>query len=109
MVRENYRYSFASGISFDAVEESLLLAVLSAEGVYGRSRVRLDGWFSSDTRRRRCYVDATTDVGRHIAQVFNGLLTKEFGEEEFEVDRVADSEGENAGASDEASLSTLRL
>jgi len=33
-------------------------------------------------------VDAATDVGRAIARIFTGFLTREFGEEAFKVERV---------------------
>ena len=38
-----------------------------------------------------CVVDAATDVGRSIARIFTGFLSREFGEETFKVERVGDA------------------
>ena len=88
MNRELYRYNFDSKVPIRDVEESLLLAVLAAESLHGRSLVRLDASFCLDSRKRSCIVDAATEVGRAIARIFTGFLTREFGEEAFKVERV---------------------
>ena len=88
MNRELYRYNFDSKVPIRDVEESLLLAVLAAESLHGRSLVRLDASFCLDSHKRSCIVDAATEVGRAIARIFTGFLTREFGEEAFKVERV---------------------
>ncbi len=87
MSREIYRYSFSAGVSLRDVEESLLLAVLATESLHGRSLVRLDASFCLDEKKQSCVVDAGTEVGRYIARIFTGFLTREFGEEAFTVER----------------------
>ncbi len=91
MARELYRYNFDSKIPFGEIEESLLLAVLAAEGIHGRTRVRLDASFSLDRAKRSCVIDAATEVGRSIARIFTGFVTHEFGEESFKVERLGQS------------------
>jgi len=91
MNRELYRYNFDSKIPIQDVEESLLLAVLAAESLHGRALVRLDASFCLDSKKRSCVVDAATDVGRAIARIFTGFLSREFGEEAFKVERVGDA------------------
>ena len=88
MNRELYRYNFDSKVPIRDVEESLLLAVIAAESLHGRSLVRLDASFRFDTQKRSCVVDAATDVGLAIARIFTGFLIREFGEEAFKVERV---------------------
>jgi len=88
MNRELYRYNFDSKVPIRDVEESLLLAVLATESLHGRSLVRLDASFCLDSHKRSCIVDAATEVGRAIARIFTGFLTREFGEEAFKVERV---------------------
>lgn len=90
MNRELYRYNFDSKVPIRDIEESLLLAVLAAESLHGRSLVRLDASFCLDSHKRSCVVDAATEVGRAIARIFTGFLTREFGEEAFQVERVGD-------------------
>ena len=91
MNREIYRYNFNTKVPFRDVEESLLLAVLAAESLHGRALVRLDASFCLDSKKRSCVVDAATDVGRAIARIFTGFLSREFGEESFKVERVGDA------------------
>ena len=89
MNRELYRYNFNAKVPLRDVEESLLLAVLATESLHGRALVRLDATFCLDAGKRSCVVDAATDVGRAIARIFTGFLTREFGEEAFKVERIA--------------------
>jgi len=91
MNRELYRYNFDSKVPIRDVEESLLLAVLATECLHGRALVRLDASFCLDSKKRSCVVDAATDVGRAIARIFTGFLSREFGEEAFKVERVGDA------------------
>lgn len=89
MNRELYCYNFNATVPLRDVEASLLLAVLATESLHGRALVRLDASFCLNTRKRSCVVDAATDVGRAIARIFTGFLTREFGEEAFKVERIA--------------------
>ena len=88
MNREIYRYKFDSKVPIGDVEESLLLAVLAVESLHGRSLVQLDASFCLDVHKRSCVVDAATEVGRAIARIFTGFITREFGENAFKVKRV---------------------
>ncbi len=88
MSRNIYRYTFDDKTSLTEVRDSLFLAVFSAEGVHGRAQVRLDAAFRLDEKKRACVIDAATPIGRTIAQVFTGLLTRQFGEDAFTVERV---------------------
>jgi hypothetical protein len=88
MNRERYRYDFDARLPFQDVEESLLLAVLATECLHGRTQVRLDASFCLDPAKRTCVVDAATDVGQAIARIFTVFLIREFGEEDFKVERI---------------------
>jgi hypothetical protein len=87
MCRGYCKFVFRPGVSLENAEESLLLAVLAAEGIHGRSRVRLDATFRLRRDKRTCIVDVGTQVGRHIAQIFTGFLAREFGEQAYRVRR----------------------
>lgn len=82
---QRYRYSFKRHIPIDDIQDSLTLAIIGAENLFGRSKLRLDGWWRLDRQRRRCVVDASTEVGESIAKLFTGYLAKEFGETAFRV------------------------
>ncbi|NIM21249.1 MAG: hypothetical protein GTN64_02325 [Candidatus Latescibacteria bacterium] len=69
------------------VEDTLMLSVIAAEALHGRSQVHLDATFRLDTKQRVCEVIAGTEVGRDIARIFTGFLTREFGEDAFRIER----------------------
>ena len=83
-----YRYSFASSVQFEDVEASLVLAVIAVEGLHGESQVQLDAGHALDADKRQIVIDATTQVGRDLNRMFIGFVTREFGENAFEVERV---------------------
>ena len=89
MTKLSYRYTFGDELSAEEIEDSLLLAVMAAESLHGRSQVRLDAAFHLNLKKRTCLVHADTEVGRHVARLFTGFLTREFGETAFAVERVA--------------------
>jgi len=89
MNHDIYKYEFSFNIPIDEVEQSLALSVLTTESLHGRTRVRLDASFCIDKEKHACIVDAGTEVGRHIASIFTGYLTREFGENTFKVKRLS--------------------
>ena len=94
MQSEIYRYRFDKSLPINEVEESLMLAVLAAESIHGRSAVRLASAFCLDSEKRSCVVDGGTEVGHHIASIFTGFLGKQYGDEAFKVERLKRKEGE---------------
>ncbi len=89
MDRTLNRYRFTEAVPMQEAEDSLMLAVLAAEGIYGRSRVRLETSFALDAAKRACVIDASTEVGQHVSRVFTTFITKQFGEEAFRLERLA--------------------
>lgn len=88
MTRSIVRYTFSQSVNMREAEETLLLAVLAVESLFGESTVRLDASFSVDSSRRACVIDAGTEAGQAICRVFTGFLTREFGHDAFEIHRV---------------------
>ena len=90
------RFTFPEDAERDLLEKQLALAVISAECAFGLSRVRIAAayWMSSNGAdgcrgdAPEIVVDISTDVGEHIAQVFTGLVTRELGQDGFDVERV---------------------
>jgi len=87
--KTTYRYVFKRHLDINDVQDTLTLAILGAENLHGRSRLRLGGWWRLDRQRRTCLIDASTPVGEDIAKLFTGYLGKEFGETAFTVRRPA--------------------
>ena len=90
MSQHVYRYTFNDAVALSEVGDSLVLAAFSAEGIHGPAQVRLDATFYLDVGKRDCVVDGRNAVGETIARVFTGLLIREFGEEAFTVERLAE-------------------
>jgi hypothetical protein len=88
MDQELYRYSFDAKIPFEEIEGCLFLALLAAESLHGRALVRLNASFCLDMAKRCLVLDATTEVGRSIASIFVGFITREFGDDSFKVRRL---------------------
>ena len=88
MTREIQRYAFTPSVPPDEIENTLLLAVMAAEGLHGQSRVRLDATYCFDAAKHACVIDAGSDVGRDICRMFTGFAIREFGEAAFSVCRV---------------------
>lgn len=91
MSREIYRYTFAEKVPFSEIEESMLLTTMAVESLHGRTSLCLDAAFTMDAKKRTVAVDACTTVGRDIARIFTGYLTRQFGEELFKVERSSDA------------------
>ena len=88
MNREVRRYAFEDAVPPGEIENTLLLAVLAAEGLHGQSRVRLEAAYSFDAEKRACVIDAASEVGWDICRMFTGFAIREFGESAFSVSRV---------------------
>ena len=83
-----FRFSLSANASLDEAEMTLQLATFAAEGLFGTAQVRLDFGYHVDADRRVVLVDGSTEVGATVAQIFTGLLLREFGEDSFRVERV---------------------
>ena len=79
------RYGLKRHVCLDTVQDCLTIAVLGVEKSYGRSRVKAEGSWHLDRQRRTCTIDASTQVGQDIAQLFTGYLAREFGETAFQL------------------------
>ena len=88
MTREVYRYRFAEHVDLADAEGSLVLAILGAECLHGAVEVRLNASHCMDTAKRACVIDAGTAVGQTVNRLFAGFISRELGEDAFEVRRV---------------------
>jgi hypothetical protein len=98
MNQDAYCYQFSDSVTSDEVESTLLLAVMGVESLYGESQVRLDAVHQFDWENHQCSIDASTDVGRSLNQLFAGYLMREFPGEAFEVRRSLSGLGASAAS-----------
>jgi hypothetical protein len=102
--RSVYRYEFRPAVSLKDIEETLFLALTAAEGVHGEARVRLEGALGLCKDHRTVSIDASTAVGEDLARIFTQLVTAQFGEDSFTVERVADGPGAPPEAAETAGV-----
>ena len=88
MIRQAYRYRFRNQATLQEAEETLLLAMLAAEGLFGRCRLRMDVAWAVDESINTLVIDADTLVGMTINLIFTAFITAEFGADAFDVRRV---------------------
>jgi hypothetical protein len=87
-MRNLYRYTFDTAAPAEAIEGTLLLALLAVESLHGESGARLDAAHHFDESRPACVIDAGTDVGRDLNRLFVGFLRHELGADGFRVERL---------------------
>ncbi len=82
------RFTFQKNVSRDRIEELIAFAVISAECTFGQAKVRISAsYLASDSK---AVIDVSSPVGEHIAEIFTGLVIRDYGEESFTVERVRD-------------------
>lgn len=80
------RFKFHRNIDRKTIEEKIMLAIVTTEGTFGQAKVRLNAaYLASDNK---VVIDVSSPVGEHIAEVFTWLMTREFGEKSFSVERI---------------------
>lgn len=81
-----YRYTFPKQVRRSVIERAVADAIFAGECIYGTTKVRLAMAYYMN--KGQCVMDADTEIGEHIAQVFTGLVTRELGEEAVKVERL---------------------
>ena len=83
-----YRFTFPKKTRRSLIEQAVADAIYTIECIHGPSRVRLGAGYYMARGKPQCVIDTSTEVGQQIVQVFAGLMTRELGEDGFEVRRV---------------------
>ena len=82
-----YNYRFQRDVPFEEIDDTLMLATLAVECMYGRTQIHLDARFQAHRKDNSCWIEADTEVGRNIANIFTGMMVRLFGEKSFKVER----------------------
>lgn len=88
MNRIGYRYRFARNINLTEAKDTLLLALLATDGLFGRSRVRMDAAWATDESINVIVIDAGTLVGMTVSLIFTAFITSEFGPDAFDARQI---------------------
>lgn len=81
------RFKFKVEVSREFLEKQIAYAVVSAESIFGKAKVRIHapGYLASDDK---VVINVSSEVGEHIAAVFTGLMNEFVGEQNFIVERI---------------------
>lgn len=85
---ELVRFEFTREGDAKAIEADLSLAILCAECIHGRPRVRMEISYAVDPGGRSCVLETAGEAGEAAARVFAGLLSTRLGEQAYRVRRV---------------------
>jgi len=88
------RFEFKKEMDREEVEVRVALAILAAERVFGKPKVRISAGYLISEDGSQAVVDVSTQVGEFVAEIFTGMLIKRLGDTGFVVDRAY---GEQAG------------
>ncbi|MCH8840952.1 MAG: hypothetical protein IH831_09845 [Planctomycetes bacterium] len=84
-----FSYQFSPSLDIVDVEATVTLAILATESLHGESRVKLEAPHTFDAKNRTCTIEASSEVGRDLNRLFLGFVSREFGRDSFQVERVA--------------------
>ncbi|AMV35217.1 hypothetical protein VN12_24040 [Pirellula sp. SH-Sr6A] len=80
-----FRFTFDESVPIEEAEMTLHLAIFAAEGLFGKPRVAMEFHYDIQPFDNFIDVHGETEVGVAVAQVFGGLLLREFGESAFRI------------------------
>ncbi|MFH0827485.1 MAG: hypothetical protein V1923_06370 [Candidatus Omnitrophota bacterium] len=84
------KFKFNEKVGKKVIEKHLARAIETAEYAFGQAKVRLNaGYLAADDK---VVIDASSEVGEYIAQIFIGIMTRKLGEDKFTVERIRRSE-----------------
>jgi hypothetical protein len=73
------RFTFKADVPLDEAKNTLSLAGLAVESLFGRERVELETSVAIDRSRRQFTFDISRRLGRTLALIFAGFIRREFG------------------------------
>ena len=79
--------TFGRDVAMSDVADTLQLARLAADALYGPERVALEAFWQLDQRAGTVVIDTSTAPGRAFATIFLGYVRREFGERAVRVTR----------------------
>ncbi|WP_128700816.1 hypothetical protein [Candidatus Velamenicoccus archaeovorus] len=80
------RFKFHEKIGKRNIEKQIARAIETAEYAFGQAKVRLHAAYLATNDK--AVIDASSEVGEYIAQIFIGLMTRKVGEDKFSVERI---------------------
>ena len=87
-----FRFSFDQHVPIEDAEMTLHLAMLAAEGLFGKPRVAMEFRYEIQPFDNVIDIDGESEVGVAVARIFAGLLLREFGDSAFRITNLPSRE-----------------
>ncbi|HAH21651.1 MAG: hypothetical protein A2Y00_05390 [Omnitrophica WOR_2 bacterium GWF2_43_52] len=84
------KFKFLEKVGKKTIEKEIARAIETAEYTFGQAKVRLHAGYLATNDK--AVIDASSEVGEYIAQIFIGLMTRKLGEDKFTVERIRRSD-----------------
>jgi hypothetical protein len=84
------KFKFCEKVGKKTIEKEIARAIETAEYAFGQAKVRLHAAYLATNDK--AVIDASSEVGEYIAQIFIGLMTRKLGEDKFTVERIRRSD-----------------
>jgi hypothetical protein len=81
------RFTFREPADLQTVEHDMTMALLVAEFLYGKPRVRLEAEYAVSAGDSSFVLEISGPAGETAAQIFAGFCSVRFGEEGYYVER----------------------
>jgi len=81
------RFKFKASVPMHEVMETMLMAQLAIESIYGEDRAKLETSIGAYPRRRLILIGTANEIGVNLALVFMGYMRREFGGRSFTMER----------------------
>jgi len=82
---QKMKFEFVRGVNMNEVALTLVLARISAEGIVGAARVRLEVQHELDRVGKAFVVRGAGEAFDAVVRIFTSLLNREFGDAAFTV------------------------
>lgn len=77
------RFKFSDDVDMASIEETLFLALVAVEAIYGRPRAKLDVDFTFRAPDRECVISGEDELNQILARIFFEFVSREIGEAGF--------------------------
>jgi hypothetical protein len=83
-----FRFSFREHVPIEDAEMTLHLAMLAAEGLFGKPRVAMEFRYELHSFESFIDINGDSEVSVAVARIYAGLLLREFGDSSFRIANI---------------------
>lgn len=81
------RFRFPGETVAEQIEADIAVAILCAESIHGKPRVRMEISYAVDLDGKACVVETSGEAGDAVVRIFAGLTSLRLGEQGYSIER----------------------